>query len=230
MGVNEIPSLFRLTEMNIGIGITTTPNREAIFKESLKYLKKYTKVANLYIHNDTSYRGVAYSKNMCFYNLRFNTYNFVFDDDCFPISSDWLEYMIDCFDYTGENHFLFLNDKMHQPIESNKHVGIKTYKECGGVFLAYTSKALNEIGYMDSEYSGWGFEHAGWSNRIHKAGLNSAPYLMPEKLTTMLRALDYEGNIESSVSDIAKRKGFENNIKVFQRELNEQPTYKKFKR
>ncbi len=132
-------------------------------------------------------------------------YHVVFDDDCFPISSDWLEYMIDCFDYTGENHFLFLNDKMHQPIESNKHVGIKTYKECGGVFLAYTSKALNEIGYMDSEYSGWGFEHAGWSNRIHKAGLNSAPYLMPEKLTTMLRALDYEGNIESSVSDIAKR-------------------------
>ena len=53
-------------------------------KELLKYLKKYTKVANLYIHNDTSYRGVAYSKNMCFYNLRFNTYNFVFDDDCFP--------------------------------------------------------------------------------------------------------------------------------------------------
>ena len=52
---------------------------------------------------------------------------------------------------------------------------------------------------------------------------------MPEKLPTMLRALDYSGKVTSSISDVAKQKGFQNNIKVFQREMNEQPTYKRFK-
>ena len=215
--------------MNVGIGITTTPNREKLFNETLKYFKRFTKIANLYIYNDTQYRGVAYAKNMCMNNLSHNNYNFIFDDDCFPIDSNWLDYLIDCFDYTGENHFLFLNDRLHQPIETNKHIGIRSYKECGGVMIAYTKKALCDIGYMDSEYSGWGFEHAGWSNRVYNAGLNSHPYLMPEKLPTMLRALDYDGKIESSVSDIAKQRGFQNNIKVFQRELRERPTYKPFR-
>jgi hypothetical protein len=215
--------------MTIGIGITTTPNREAIFKETLKCIKKYTKVANLYIHNDTNYNGVAYAKNMCMYHLRRCSYVFLFDDDCYPIDENWLDYVIDCFDYTGENHFLFLNDKLHQPLERYNHIGITEYKECGGVFMAYTKQVINTIGYMDSEYSGWGFEHAGWSNRVYKAGLNSAAYLMPEKLPTMLRALDYTGKVTSSISDVAKQKGFQNNIKVFQREMNEQPTYKRFK-
>lgn len=214
--------------MTVGIGITTTPNRKKIFEQTLSYIYKFTEISKLYIHNDNNYRGVAYSKNCCMYNLMDCDYVFLFDDDCYPVDSNWLEYMMDCFDYSGENHFLFLN-KTHQPIENYKYVGITEHKECGGVFMAYTKRVLNTIGYMDAEYSGWGFEHAGWSNRVYKAGLNSAPYLMPNKLPIMLKALDYSSNIESSISDVAKRKGFENNIKVFQRELTEKTTYKPFR-
>lgn len=215
--------------MTIGIGITTTPNRESLFRDTMKYIQKFTKVAQLYVHNDSNYRGVAYSKNMCMYHLRKCNYVFLFDDDCYPVDSNWVEYLVDCFDYSGENHFLFLNDRMHKKLDKSNHIGISQYQECGGVLMAYTKDVLNNIGYMDKEYSGWGFEHAGWSNRVHKAGLNSAPYLMPDKLPLMLRSFDYTGKIESSISDISKQKGFENNIKVFQRELLEQPTYKPFK-
>lgn len=215
--------------MNIGIGITTTPNRQHLVSECLESIKMYTKAANLYVHNDINYRGVAYSKNMCLYHLKNNSYIFLFDDDCFPIWYEWTDYVIDCFDNTGENHFLFLNDKQHQPMNVNNHIGINTYKECGGVFMALTKEALNKVGYMDSEYSGWGFEHAGWSNRVHRHGLNSAPYLMPEDLNKYLFAYDYKKKIESSVSDIQKRSNYEHNLKVFQRELTEPLTRKTFK-
>lgn len=214
--------------MNIGIGITTTPNREHLLKECLMNLKKHTKAANLYVHNDKEYRGVAYSKNMCLYHLRHNSYIFLFDDDCFPQMANWEEYLIDCFDYTGEHHFLFLN-KSHQPLDINNHVGITTYKECGGVFMAMTGKALNEVGYMDSEYKGWGFEHAGWSNRVYRHGLNSAPYLMPDKLNDYLYAWDYIGKINSSISNNDKLTNYEHNYKIFQKELTERLIYKSFK-
>jgi GT2 family glycosyltransferase len=215
--------------MNVGIGITTTPNREHLLKECLSNLKRNTKVANLYVHNDKTFRGVAYSKNMCLYNLMNNSYIFLFDDDCYPIHNDWLDYVIDCFDYTGENHFLYLNES-HQPLETQKHVGIRTFKECGGVFMALTKTALNTIGYMDKEYSGWGFEHAGYSNRIHKSGLTSTPYMMPDKLPEYLFAHDYSRKkIESSVTDFQKQSNYHHNFKVFQRELTEHNYFKPFK-
>ena len=215
--------------MTVGIGITTTPNRENRFKTCLANIRAYTKVAQLYVHNDSNYRGVAYSKNMCMYHLRKCSYVFLFDDDCFPVDSNWVEYLVDCFDYSGENHFLYLNES-HHPLETQTHVGIRTFKDCGGVFMAYTKDVLNNIGYMDKEYSGWGFEHAGWSNRVYKAGLNSAPYMMPNNLPLYLFAYDYgRKKIESSVTDFQKQSNYQHNLKVFQRELTEQPTYKPFK-
>jgi hypothetical protein len=215
--------------MNVGIGITTTPNRENRLNECLANIRKNTKAANLYVHDDKHFKGVAYSKNMCLYNLRHNSYIFLFDDDCFPVHKDWLEYMIDCFDYTGENHFLYMNE-LHQPLDTRTHVGVRTFKECGGVFMALTGIALSTIGYMDKEYSGWGFEHAGWSNRVYKSGLNSAPYLMPDKLPEYLFAYDYgRKKIESSVSDFQKQSNYQHNFKVFQRELTEHSYFKPFK-
>lgn len=214
--------------MNVGIGITTTPNRRILLHECLAKIRKHTKVANLYVHNDEHYRGVAYSKNMCLYHLRYNSYIFLFDDDCYAVHNDWLDYMIDCFDYTGEHHFLYLNET-HQPLDTRTHVGIRTFKECGGVFMALTGKALSTVGYMDKAYKGWGFEHAGWSNRVHKHGLTSAPYMMPDKLPEYLFAYDYAGKIESSLNDKSKQTNYMHNFDVFKKELTEQPMYKPFK-
>lgn len=230
MGIDSLSDIFKYVKMNVGIGITTTPSRSHMLQECLENIEKRTKVSNLYVFNDIDYRGVAYAKNMCLKNLKHNSYIFLFDDDCFPIDSNWMDYLIDCFDYTGEHHFLFLNDKLHHPMKESNHVGITKYKECGGVFMALTSRALNTVGYMDSEYKGWGFEHAGWSNRVYKHGLNSAPYLMPNKLPVMLYAYDYNKKIESSISNEEKQKNYQHNMKVFQRELVEHNTYKPFKK
>jgi len=213
--------------MNVGIGITTTPNREARLKECLLNIRKHTKFANLYVHNDLNYRGVAFSKNTCLHHLRNCNYIFLFDDDCFPIHNDWLDYMIDAIDYTGEHHFLYLNES-HKPIYKDTHIGVKSYKECGGVFMAMTGLALSTVGYMDKDYKGWGFEHAGWSYRVYKHGLNSAPYLMPNKLPDYLFAHDYTSNIESSLTDKQKQSNYQHNLKVFSKEVNEHPYYKPF--
>ena len=214
--------------MSIGIGITTTPNRKNRLHECMDALDKFSPTANLYIYNDNEFKGVAYAKNMCLHHLKSNDYIFLFDDDCYPADYGWVNYLITAFDNTGENHFLFLNDAMHFPL-GKKHIGITTYKECGGVFMAMTKKAVNEIGYMDTRYIGWGFEHAGYSNRIHKAGLNTAPYLMPDRLPTYLFAHDYNSKIESSITDVKKQENYQHNFNIFQEELKEQPIHKKFK-
>lgn len=214
--------------MKIGIGVTTTPNRKNRVDECFNNLDKYSPIANLFIYNDENFKGVAYAKNMCIDKLKHNDYVFLFDDDCFPVDEDWVEYLVTAFENTGENHFLYLNES-HQPY-LKKHTGITIYKECGGVFMAMTKKAINEVGYMDSRYIGWGFEHAGYSNRIHLAGLNSAPYMMPDKLPNYLFAHDYEGEkIESSISDEAKQKNYQHNFTIFQEELRKHQPHKKFK-
>lgn len=201
--------------MKIGIGITTTPNRKALFDECLHSMQQHTSFANLYIHNDTEKKGVAYSKNMCLHNLKDNDFIFLFDDDCRPKSSEWLPYIIQAFEITYENHFLLLDDKLHTQLQP-QHININRYKDCGGVFMALTGKALNEVGYMDSRYKLWGFEHAGWSNRVFNIGLNSSPYLMPRDLRELIYSCDYEGEqIESSVTEAEKKSNYEHNSSIF---------------
>ncbi len=52
------------TDIKIGIGVTTTPNRKEYVDRWLEYFEKF-KPSNyhLHIHEDFHYKGVAYSKN-----------------------------------------------------------------------------------------------------------------------------------------------------------------------
>ena len=200
--------------MQIGIGITTTPNRDA--RVMINDVVKYSKFDSLYIHNDTEFKGVAYSKNMCLYNLKHCDYIFLFDDDCYPITEGWIEYLITTFKTSGQSHFLLLWDKLHTlKYYSND---IKYYKECGAPFMAFKKECVSEVGYMDSNYKGWGFEHAGYTNRIHRAKLNTYNYMMPAKLTEYLVSEDYLAPIKSSLTDEQKQLNYSHNWSIFNAE------------
>lgn len=214
--------------MRIGIGVTTTPNRRALLDECIDSINTYTSFAQLYVHNDENFKGVAYSKNMCLDNLRKNDFIFLFDDDCRPKSHAWLEYLCLAFEHTNENHFLLLNES-HERLTSDT-IGINKYKECGGVFMAFTKRVINDVGYMDERYKGWGFEHAGYSNRIYRAGLNSHPYLMPRDLNEFIYSSDYAGEkIESSITETQKKSNYADNLSIFMEELSGGKIYKTFK-
>ncbi len=130
------------TDYKIGIGVTTTPNRSDYIET---WRKKFEKVKpkhyHLHIHEDVSYKGVAYSKNQNLKTLKDCDYIFLFDDDCYPIKEGWAEYFIN----SNEQHLLFLNHT-HKVLARTGNV--EHFNDCGGVFMFITSEVLNKVGYI----------------------------------------------------------------------------------
>lgn len=214
---------------SIGIGVTTTPNRSDYFKECLKNIHQYSDSAKLYVHNDRDGKGVAYSKNMCLYNLQDCDFIFLFDDDCYPIKHNWIEYMIETMQRTGEKHFLFLNERLHGKPE--QLLGYQKFENCGGVFMAFDLFRVYDIMYMDERYKRWGFEHAGLSQRIYRAGNTSAPFLMPNRLNEYIYARDYDEKVEtrSSLTEAEKKENYQFNQSLYLEERTTGEIFKQFK-
>ena len=214
------------TNIKIGIGVTTTPNRKE-FAEN--WIKKFEEVRpdnyHLHIHEDVHYKGVAYSKNQNLKTLQGCDYIFLFDDDCYPIKKGWAEFFIN----SRQNHLLFLNYKhfLLQRIDYHNYY-LETYKDCGGVFMYLTKEAFNKVGYFNSEYGQYGFEHAGYSNRIFKAHLIPWMYQQLENTSDYLMALDYSSKIKSSIPDYKKLKLIEENRKIFINELQSDKIFYNF--
>jgi hypothetical protein len=200
-------------DITIGIGLTTTPNRKHLADEWLINFRKHTKEPyHLHIHEDINYRGVAYSKNENLKALKDCDYIFLFDDDCYPIDDDWVNF----FTSSNEKHLLFLTDK-HTLIYNKNGTGY--YRDCGGVFMMLTKEIISKVGAFGN-YGQYGFEHAGYSHRIYKAGFTNAPYQMLKGTSNYLKALDYSGQILSSVSDEVKQREIDKNRMKFIEEVN----------
>lgn len=201
------------TNTKIGIGVTTTPNREHLLEQWFINFRNNTKEPyHLHVHNDIYYRGVAYSKNENLKALKDCDYIFLFDDDCYPIHDEWVKF----FTSSNEYHTLFLNDS-HGLIYWKGNTAY--YRDCGGVFMMLTNEVVAKVGAF-GDYGVYGFEHAGYSQRIYKAGFTDAPYQMLSRTEKYIKALDYEGKIQSSVSDEVKQKEIDKNRIKFIEEVN----------
>lgn len=221
---NENKSL-NMSLSKIGVGITTY-RRPEYKKECLRSILSHSFCDNLQIYaaedTDEDRRGVAFRKNECLSNLQDCDYIFLFDDDCWVKRDGWMEYFISESKRTGENHFLFL-DKSHQKIKGVN--GVDYYRECGGVFMFLTKKCLEECGGLNENYKLWGFEHAGYSQRIHKAGLTSHPYLHLPNSDYYLYSLDYDGMAQSSIKKEEKDLLINHNRIIFANEINNKQIY-----
>lgn len=210
------------TRPRIGIGVTTTPNRSEYVD---KWLENFEKVKpknyHLHIHEDSHYKGVAYSKNQNLKTLQDCDYIFLFDDDCYPIKNGWPEYFIN----SNQNHLLYLTKKHNKIIIKDD---IEIYQDCGGVFMFLTKEVLNKVGYINSDYGQYGFEHAGYSNRIYKAGFTYAPYQQLSRTKEYLYAMDYNIEHKSSIPEYKKAKLIEENRKVFINELQSDKIFYNF--
>lgn len=198
----------------IGIGLTTTPNRKHLYDQWMEQFKKHTHVPyHLHVHCDEQYRGVAYSKNQNLRALKDCDFVFLFDDDCWPIHDDWVDFFIQSmFTYA-----LFLNESLH-----GKPIGVfdqfSTYENCGGVFQFFSRSVIDAVGAFDERFEKYGFEHADYYNRI--VGKKNE-YHMINGTEKYLRALDYEGINESSLTNEQKQKYVSANWDKY---FKEQPT------
>ena len=217
-------------DFTIGIGVTTTPNRKEYLDLCLSQIKKHTHGEYiLHVHNDINYRGVAYSKNENIHALKDCDYIFLFDDDCYPESNEWVEWFVN----SNQKHLLYLQDHGKRWTEFNMYDGdillytLETYDNCGGVFMMITKDIVDKVGYMNSAYGQYGFEHAGYSNRIFKSGFTIAPYQQLKDTNCFLYSKDYDlfSNTKSSIPFYKRERLVNQNRPIFEKEINSQQIY-----
>ena len=180
--------------MKIGIGVTSynRPKHLDLWVEQILPITPENVKVHIEVDKDTDRRGVAYRKNECLKALKGCDYIFLFDDDCFPIAEGWIDFFINAHKETGQHHFLYLKETSTIK-KINEHNGIAKFNNCGGTMLFLTKKVIKEVGGFCKDYGIYGYEHAGYSRRIHAAGLTPmGEYLSPLGAEDFIYAMDYD--------------------------------------
>jgi hypothetical protein len=210
--------------MKIGIGVTTynRPQHIALWKEQI-YKHAPDNVHEIYIASDSDTRlGIAYRKNECLKALKGCDYIFLFDDDCLPVKNGWANYFIQAHKISGQHHFLYLREtetirKIREELVG-ENLTLNIYDNCGGCFMFLTREVIEQTGGYNRNYGYYGFEHAGFSNRIHKAGLTPlGMYQCPSKAGEYIYAMDYDFHLplNKQVSHHSSLAGEINNINSY---------------
>lgn len=203
--------------MKIGIGVTTY-NRPKHLKLWMEQFIKYSPGMQVFVTEDDGFdentygeikrRGIAYRKNECLRALKYCDYIFLFDDDCFPIKEGWAEFFIEASKASGQQHFMYL--KQTPTIKNiNKYprglqredgstfvCQIEEYNNCSGCMMFLTKEVIEKVGGYNPAYGIYGFEHAGYSNRIHTAGLTPlGAYTCPAGAGEYIYSMDLDNHL-----------------------------------
>lgn len=227
--------------MKIGIAVTTY-KRPKHLQHWYDMVNAFTpeREVKVFLSSDTKERrGVAYRKNECLKVLQGCDYIFLFDDDCFPIKKGWMDFFIDAYKASGNHHFLYLKEtstikKIHEhtavDLQTQKGFTINEFNNCGGCFMFLTKEVIEKVGGFNHDYGIYGFEHAGYTNRIHQAGLTPmGMYLCPQGAGEYIYAMDYDNHLEwnvklnhhpSMIDELDKLDGYiENNRKKYTEDI-----------
>lgn len=219
--------------MKIAIAITTH-NRYEVFSETYKNIKKYLpKGSRLVVVDDGSdipvpeatfrfdkAQGIAVAKNKCLELMGDADYYFLFDDDVYPKVKDWhLQYI-----NTGLNHLCFSFDKFSNGgTNGRRKVGedgnIVYWHEPCGLMLFLTKKCLETVGGFDPAYGKWGYEHVGYSMRIHNAGLTPKPFMDIKNSLDVFYSFDWDQTAKRSVAGHDRAKCIAPNERKYRSEI-----------
>lgn len=203
--------------MRIGIGCSTynRPKHLELWLKQFSYqtggTNNYHKLREgdvwVYRCNDSKYKlhvaddsqdrkGIAYRKNECLRALKDCDYIFLMDDDCFPIKEGWAEFFVEASKASGQQHFMYLKEtptikKINNWTNSVQSIDI--YDNCAGCFMFLTKEVIEKVGAFGDYPAPYGFEHAGYSDRIHAAGLTPlGVYTCPAGAGDYIYAMDFD--------------------------------------
>lgn len=185
--------------MKIGIGVVSylRPKHLDLWREQI--LKYAPKEYELSIYIDEPRRGIAYGKNENLKDLKDCDYIFLMDSDCFPIKSGWAEFFIHYHKTFKVNHMMYLKEtptikkiNSHTFQYASYHT-LDIYNNCSGCMMFLTKEVIEKVGAYNYAYSFYGYEHAGYSNRIHKAGLTPlGAYTCPAGASEYIYSMDLD--------------------------------------
>jgi hypothetical protein len=222
--------------MSIGIGITTH-NRSTLSK-TLQMCKRFTPSAKIVVVDDAStlqvvsdFRfnenvGIAKAKNKCLELLEDCEHIFLFDDDTYPIIKGWERYYIEAYEKTGNAHLCFTFDHLkggtkNGNIKQGIVNGLNYFNNPCGCMMFINKEVLKCVGGFSSQYLRYGYEHLGWSWRIHNAGFTFKPFLDVPNSLNLFYSLDYHRQIETSVGLGNKGQYTKHNAAVYELEKKE---------
>lgn len=177
--------------MKIGVGIITF-NRISYLKDCVEALRKTDAPYQLVVAEDGgsdntvswcreqgidvvtgSNHGVGYNKNRALHAL-FVTYGcdvvILLEDDTRVQSPDWLAVWAEATAEWGHTNYMAPHrDYVISGSGSNIHDPIIARAVLGPI-TGTSRVAFEAVGYLDSRFRGYGFEHAEWTNRMIRAG------------------------------------------------------------
>lgn len=216
---------------SIGIGITTH-NRNKLAAETVARLQELTPNAKIIVVDDASdipvridnvevYRfrrnvGIARAKNKCLEILRECNHIFLFDDDTYPIVSNWYQPYVD----SKEHHLMYLFETW----ASGNAIGddtilyedgsIVAHQHARGCMIYVDTLVLDTVGGMDVRYGKAMNEHLDWSNRIYNAGLTTFKYMDVPGSAGLIHSMDEHQEVVSSISQAERRMNLHNNSQL----------------
>ncbi|MES2287589.1 MAG: hypothetical protein V4547_17980 [Bacteroidota bacterium] len=146
--------------MKIGIGVTTY-QREECLQNFLKALKQFPPKSEYIFHVAKDIPNIAKAKNECLNALKECDYIFLFDDDTFPKQAEWDVPFIE----SGQAYSLYMNESYGVVQEM---YDLTRYHDCSGCFMFLTKEIFEKVGYFNSAYGRYGYEHLGYFQRIKK--------------------------------------------------------------
>lgn len=159
-------------EIKLGIGVTSKEPYD-IRRLVLSNFNPATRVSVNY-----DQISVAKDKNKLIKELYDGgaTHLFLFDDDCFPIKRGWEKFFIDAANDTGVQHFVLANEGHNAKCGYMEDV-CELWTTGTGCFMFLTRAVVEKVGFINPAYGKYGYEHAGYSLRICKAGFTPAWYV-----------------------------------------------------
>lgn len=98
---------------------------------------------------------------------------FIFEQDTIPIKKGWEQFFIDGSNRTGVKHFVLCSKAYHDYVG---YMGedISMWHTGTGCMMYMHRSVIDKVGYINPKYGKYGYEHAGYSLRICRAGFT--PY------------------------------------------------------
>lgn len=179
--------------MDVGVAITTYNRRERLLETVARWRELHD--GPLFVIDDGSdvpvpplpgcevirhpqNRGISAAKNTALEALAWisTQHAFLCDDDTYPTEPGWAKGFID-----SPEPFLIHGFDMapsHWTTAAKPHGDLLSWdKPRGCLMYAYLPDVLPVVGGLHNAFGKHGGEHGNWADRIHAAGLTSAPHL-----------------------------------------------------
>lgn len=161
--------------MRLGVGIATTPARQA---NSWYGILGPDVVGHIYC--DTKYEGVAFARNSLISTLLMAgcEYIAICDDDLIYHTPQWLDLVTEVM-AEHKLPFVCLPEVMKGK-RTDLGNGLEKWDGYIGAFYILHRSVINEVGYFSVKFKGYGFEDAHYKHRLHKQyGEVGIPSILP---------------------------------------------------